>query len=240
MVTQFISSKEIIARVDNNFTIDFSDWIHSAPLWIADALALIQTTMVWESTTTDVEITGHVGLLPCNIKALRGVVYNKERLYTTTKMYNSLLDSVGLFSSEHSYELSGNRNIITTFEEGTITVIYYRPMVEYWKEHNVYLPIIPDNMVLIEAIKWFILKRLLEKGAKHPIFSLRESNVYINPAMAWEQYSRKAKNSLNLFTPDQRTLASQILRTFITDLNFSAKQVDSTQTLVYSNITLQS
>ena len=34
----FVSGGQVIARVDNKFTIDFSDWIVLTPLWILDGL----------------------------------------------------------------------------------------------------------------------------------------------------------------------------------------------------------
>ena len=42
MIYQLASGKEIIARIDNNFDIDYSDWVTRAPLWISDALDQMQ------------------------------------------------------------------------------------------------------------------------------------------------------------------------------------------------------
>ena len=39
MIYKTIDSREIIARIENDFNVDYSGWIHRAPQWIADCLA---------------------------------------------------------------------------------------------------------------------------------------------------------------------------------------------------------
>ena len=221
MVTQFTSAKELIARIEHDFTIDFSDWIAKAPLWLADALAQLDVVDVWIDTFKEIDIVDYRGTMPCNVKMLRGIDHNGLRLKSRHKIISPFYDRSWLFLSNEAYELHGDRNIITSFREGTVTVLYKTPAVEYWQEHNITLPRIPDNPFVIEALKWFVMMRILQKGTKHPTFSLRENNVYVNPAMAWTAASKRAKNHISRLTPDQRREMSGILRTFIVDLNYS-------------------
>jgi len=237
MVISFISAKEIIARINHDLTIDHSDWIPSAPLWLADGLAQLNSSAVWEDAWEEVEIAEYKGTLPCNIKVLRALDYNGERMVINGKIPSPFYDRTTLFTSKYTYEIYADRNIVTSLEEGIITVLFKRPAVEYWEEHNVYIPRIPDDPFVIEALKWFLMTRLLQKGTKHPIFNLKENNPYTNPAIAWENFSKKARNSISMLSPDQRIEASKLFRTFITNLNyFDNIQYPTLTNIAYNDI----
>lgn len=222
MNTQLTSAKEVIARIEHDLTIDFSDWIAKAPLWIADGLAQLDTTAVWEDAHEEIEIESYKGTLPCNIKMLRGIDYDGLRLTSRHRIPSPFYDRQWLYMSGESYEIYGDRNIITSFEEGTVTVLFRRPATEHWQSHNIYLPKVPDNPFVFEALKWFIMMRILQKGTKHPVYSLNNNNEFTNPGLAWTKYSRIAKNNINRMSPDQRLEAGEILRTFIVDINYNA------------------
>ena len=223
MVYSYISAKEIIARIDNRFTIDHSDWIGSSPLWIADCLAQLKLIGTWQDAHEEREIVAHQGTLPCNVRSLIAIDYNGERMNCITKVVSPFYERNTLFTSGETYELHNLNNIITSFEEGTVTVLFKRPPIEYWQEHNIYLPIVPNDPFVIDAIEWFIILRILQKGTKHPIFNLRDQNPFTNPGIAYEKAMKQAKNSVNIMNPDQREEVSVLLRTLLNDINYHNK-----------------
>ncbi len=45
------------------------------------------------------------------------------------------------------------------------------------------VPLIPNNDVLIDALKNFVMMRILQRNYRHPVLNLRDSNPYTNPAL---------------------------------------------------------
>ena len=220
MVYSWTCGKEVIGRIDNDLSIDFADWIAKAPLWIADGLAQLNIRAAWKASSDVITIEGHTGMLPCNLKLLIAIDYNGERMNTTSKISSPFFERSSLFNSPHTYEVDTNGNFLTTFEDGEVTVLSMKAPVEYWQEHNIFMPQVPNNPFVLEALKWFVMFRILQKGTKHPIFNLRDQNPYTNPGIAWDMYSKKARNSVSTLTSDERENLSKFLRTFLNDINY--------------------
>lgn len=221
---QLVSCNEIIARVDNNFDIDYSDWITRAPLWIADALALMKTTQAYEETSIDLSVIDYHVELPnvanYDIKRILGVVY-EDQLLTRIKTLNPIRQSsilLNLSKSSETYSIK-NGYIITSFQEGTITLYCEIPAIEYDELRMVYLPKIPNNEIAKQAIEWYLVYCMLRKGHKHPTYFLDSNNPITNPYLMWENLKKKARNSLGECDPEQREELSKILRNFVIDRN---------------------
>ena len=92
MIYQLTSGKEVLARVENNFSIDYSDWVGRAPLWIADALDQLQLVSSYEDKYVDLEVVDHITLLPDNIpqdiRRILGVEYNNYLLYQLVNIFH--------------------------------------------------------------------------------------------------------------------------------------------------------
>lgn len=219
MVYSYTSSKEVIGRVEHDLTIDFSDWIPRAPLWIADGLAQVNAVGYLEDAHEAVTVSDYRGKLPCNNKVLIAIDYEGYRMSCIAKVASPFYERTSLFNSKETYELTGGDFFITSFEEGEVTVLFKRPPIEYWQEHNIYLPRVPDDENMLEALKWWIMLKILQKGTKHPTFNLRDNNMYINPGLAFEYYAKKARNSMGQMTSDQREELSTMLRTFLNNAN---------------------
>jgi hypothetical protein len=240
---KYISGKELIARVSNSFTIDNSQWIYSAPLWIADGLAQLKIPMTLCYTTKSDTVTAYKCELPCDLKLLIAVEYNSTRLPRLgvfNNMNASNLADRG-YNETEGYEVVGNNWITTTFEEGDIIFHYRSIPIEYDKVNDRVIPQIPDDAYVIEALQWFIILKLLYKGFKHPVFDLSTSNEFTNPGIQWEKNKKRARNSVNIIDADERNQISVLLRKFIQNYDsYNSKFFASIDTAgtIYAPLTL--
>lgn len=221
MYYKYIRGNEVIARVMNDFTIDNSQWIYSAPLWMMDGLSKLSIPTIWQYAYYPITVSAYKFQLPCDLKLLIAIEYDSMRLRrrgTLLNMSAEGLESKG-FASDNSYELLGDGWIGTSFEEGDIVVHYRRPLCDYDKERDILIPKIPDNPFAIEALEWYLLLSILRKGFKHPVFDLNSKVPYTNPATMWETMQKRARNSLSSFDADERHEISILARTFILDVN---------------------
>lgn len=217
---QLTTANEVIARVDNNFDIDYSDWITRAPLWISDALSELRLVQAYEETSIDLDVVNYHVELPnisqYDIRRILAVVYNNE-LLTRLKTINPVRQPQMLQSLSKSVETYTIKNgyIITSFEEGVITLYFDRPALEFDVKKIVYLPKIPNNDLVKLAIEWYLLYCILRKGHKHPQYSLDSNNPLTNPYLMWETYKKRARNSMGASDPEEREELSKIIKTFV-------------------------
>jgi hypothetical protein len=86
-----------------------------------------------------------------------------------------------------------------------VYLIRYRGFpLEYSNEDGTYYPLIYNEEVLKQAIKYYLLKNILIRGYIHPVMNLKENNPYTNPAMAYDRIRIRARNKCNKFTNDRR------------------------------------
>lgn len=223
MIYQLTSAKEVIARIDNNFDIDFADWITRAPLWIADSLDQMQLISSYEDTKIDLDVEDYHFLLPDNcpndIRRIQGVEYEGVPLRRLNPI-NPIRQPQKLteYSSIETYSIK-NGYIITSFKEGTITLYYQTPAIEFDVETQTYFPKVPINSVIQGAIEWYIIYSILKRGHKHPTYSLESKNPITNPFSMWEIEKRKAMNQAASNDPEDRAEMSRIIRAFAIDLD---------------------
>lgn len=67
---------------------------------------------------------------------------------------------------------------------------------------NCELPVIPNNGLLIEAIAYYCIYKMLCRGYKHPVFNLNASQYGTNPYYIWTQLKEEAKRSILNNTDD--------------------------------------
>lgn len=223
MIYQLGSAKEIIARVENNFTIDYSDWITRAPLWIADCLDQMQMISAYEDKYIDIEVKDYKFILPDDspqdIRRILGIAYN-NRLIRRLNVINAIKQpqEVSEYDDINTYSIK-NGYIITSFKEGTIRLYYQSPAIEYDIEFQTYFPKVPISSVIQGAIEWYLIYCILRKGHKHPLYSLDSKNPITNPYSMWIQESKKAKNTGGALDSEERYQMSKIIRTFLIDVD---------------------
>ena len=89
------------------------------------------------------------------------------------------------------YLLNGNY-LQTSFEEGTVRLHYTAFLLD-----ECGFPMIPDNIYLKEAIKWYIIRQLLGQGYSHPVFNWQQANL------EWERYTNRAGNDMAMPDPNK-------------------------------------
>ena len=218
MVYKFVSGKVAIARVITDLAPDYTDWQVKAPLWILDALeyiGCIHTNL--KQTPIEGEVVNHRLQLPCDIKVLKAIEYNGERVERRQIINQSTDDTVTHAAA--FYDVIGNGWIWFSKPEGTLTIYYETPPLTFDKELQALIPLIPDEVKTITAIQWFILMKMLQTGYKHPVFDLNSRSEFTNPRVLWERECKAARNRLGSFDADGRNSISQMMRNFITDPN---------------------
>lgn len=223
MIYQLTSCKEILARIDNNFDIDYSDWLPRAPLWVADALDQMQLISAYEDKKITLTVENYIVNIPDDapqdIRRILGFEHNGyliRRLNVINPIKQPLDNSN--YNTLETYSIK-NGYIVSSFEDGEITLYYQTPAIEYDIELMQYLPKVPINSVIQGAIEWYIIYCILRRGHKHPLFSIDSKNPLTNPYSMWMQESKKAKNLASTSDPEDRSEMSKLIRTFLVDID---------------------
>lgn len=223
MIYQLASGKEIIARIDNNFDIDYSDWISRAPLWISDALDQMQMISAYVDKKITLTVENYITYLPDDtpqdIRRILGVEH-EGYLIRRLNVINPIKQpqDVSNYNSIETYSIK-NGYIVTSFEEGEIIIYYQAMALEFDIQTQMYIPMTPKDSVVQGAIEWYIIYSILRKGHKHPTYSLDSKNPLTNPYMMWIQESKKAKNVVGAMDSAERESFSKLMSTFIVNLD---------------------
>ena len=226
MIYNLTSSKEVIARVQFTYELDYSGWVNKAPLWIADALDDMQIYYDTQITKATLNVIDHKAKLPCNIRLLRAVVYNGARLEELGVInkhepedIESIEPQAKFHSSEETYELDKNGWMSLSFESGVIEVHYQSPPIEYDKETNIYFPLIPDIMEVKKALEFKIIESIMYGKHKVGDFTFNPNDVFRNPSILYNSWARRAKNKVGALDPNQRYQISKLIRSLLIDID---------------------
>jgi len=216
MTYKQISSKVCIGRVFDRFNIDYQGFIPRVPNWIHSAMNEMKVYTSMVAVTKDLEVIDYKCAIPDETKILDAVMYEGWRLPRIDVINESDADIMEeTWHPYAKYQLDNNGYIITTFEAGDIRMFIRRLPVTFDTVTNLWFPDIPENEDLLNALDWFILKRLLERGHKVNNYTLNTNNVSMNPELQWEKHRFIATNSLAAFDSDDREQISEMIRTFL-------------------------
>lgn len=220
MIYNTISSKVCIARVFDRFNIDYSGFISRVPNWVYQCMAELDIIYALQDAKEELTVTEYNTRIPYECKELIAVEYESRRL---PRIYaDNIIQVEPLSGHIHpfaNYEVSNN-HIITSFEDGTITIYYKKLPVEFDSNLRLYFPTVPDNEDVLVALDWYLLKRILERGHNVPGYSLRDANPFTNPGLAFKEQKPIARNSMLHISLDEREELSKQLRTFIKDYEY--------------------
>ena len=260
--------ERIIAKIDNDFNPDNSDWIPRVGAWCIDAMSQLNVLRT-KRKRKKLTVKDRIAYSDCPINNANIKVYDSngceikeaneaqccsnssstgdfasETSDTITELTPDTIDIVNtgransanyvLAETEndkypfryniHHYVL-GNNNI----QERNYVLVdcdkleinfdtdYIFIETEYIETvcsdlFNCELPVIPNNGLLIEAIVYYCIYKMLCRGYKHPVFNLNASQYGTNPYYIWTQLKEEARRSVLINRLDSDEDISKLFR----------------------------
>lgn len=96
-------------------------------------------------------------------------------------------------SEDRNYVLICGDTIELNYDANCIEIESLEVETEYSDYYKCDVPVIPNNGILIEAIGFYCMYKMLCRGMKHPVFNLNASQYGTNPYYQWMQLKDKAR-----------------------------------------------
>ena len=150
---------------------------------------------------------------------LESIEYDEETNELTTNVtyprrYNYMTIQNASSNSRYTYILVHNK-LEFTFDTGDIWIYYYKFPIEYSESFACKAPLVPDNENVLEYITYSIIKHMLQRGYKHPVYNLADSNPFTNVGLIVNKLRPIALNDVNDW--DKET-SDNIVKTWNTSL----------------------
>lgn len=252
--------ERIIAKIDNDFNPDNSDWIPRVGAWCIDAMSMIDCfclerkkvklavkdriatsscpidnngLKVYDSNGCKIKEAGDAqdgcaclstGGVPksgtTELSASAGLYETNNPIatapdYLVAETLNADKEWPGRYrineynlgqdnAKERNYILADCNKIELNFDTDCIVIEYDAVKTEP-TSLGYELPVIPNNGVLIEALVYYCMYKMLCRGYKHPVFNLQASQYGTNPYYIWTQIKEEARRSVlaNQFDSDE-------------------------------------
>lgn len=217
--------QRLIGKIDNDFNIDNSDWIPRVGAWVIDALSQMKC-LPMEYKKRELDVIDRVAIFPCTLNArdirvfdsngceiksegeLAGCACDDSILPTgeVIAITNPHADNqyqtteVASISRQNgrSYVLVDNNKIDLNFDTDKIIVKSYEVATYHDDYYNCDVPYIYDNGLLLEALAWYCLFKMLSRGYKHQVYSLASGQPYLNPYQQWINLKPKAAAAVKI------------------------------------------
>ena len=240
-----ISIERIIAKIDNDFNPDNTDWIPRVAAWVTDALLQLDVNLT-KRKRISLPIRNRIGISQYNLR--NAIIYDKcgnrikeatanasdcpcngspstgDLEQTTTasatdtseticnedannapdqmvseqiapNRYNIYEFELGC-DKQRNYVLIDDTKIELNFDTDCIQLEYDFIETQESELYGCELPMIPNDGVLIEALTYFCMYKMLTRGYKHPVMNLAASQYGTNPYYIWLQMKEQAKRSI--------------------------------------------
>lgn len=243
MLTKVNTNVEhIIAKIDNDFNPDNSDWIPRVGVWCIEAMSMLKVLRK-EKKKTKLIVKDRIAYSNCPIDKYNLKVYTKEGclikeandssecncdISTGEDTYTEITTTTGAVINENAQEDIVHAETINTKDYPSrynvqhytknanndknyvyvdcsklelnfdTNCIYIEQEVIVTQKSNTYgceLPVIPNNSLLIEAIAYYCMYKMLCRGYKHPVFNLAASQYGTNPYFEWNRLKDEAERS---------------------------------------------
>lgn len=249
--------ERIIAKIDNDFNPDGSDWIPRVVAWTIDAMSQLNVlrtvpkkrrlTVVDRIARSSCPIGGKELKVyderGCEVPMLNGVNrdcscasstghrtdgqsaqcdcdasyrvsvvdtgYEYNDTYGSLAITNNTLDPTKKHtvveeiysaprrgSQDRNYVLICNNTIELNYDAKYIDIVSLEVATEYSDYYKCDVPIVPNNGILIEAIGFYCMYKMLCRGMKHPVFNLNASQYGTNPYYEWIRLKDKARTGV--------------------------------------------
>lgn len=243
-----IELDRIIAKIDNDFNPDNSDWIPRVGAWVIDAMSMlnclrtetkkvalpVKERIVYSSINifdgefkvyTQCGCKVNKAVKIDNIEDFNNSPFTGEEIQTDTTGTTDFIQNPNAVESitqaisvncncpnyrynvvelQHKSNLNKDYVILSPTQlelnfDTNFVIVEYSAIATYKSpNYNIELPVIPNNGLLIEAIAYYCLYKMLCRGYKHPVFNLHASQYGTNPYYIWNDLKDKAKRSVIL------------------------------------------
>lgn len=232
MISNLVSSSEVILNVIDRYNIKSEDFVSRAGKWITECIDDLGYIVNLKSERYYSTFNNNRILLPPYCKNVVTVLIDGEKVDYNESLYSidstaSLNRGIGTISNNNlgipssipiiaetdtSFISSGmpmfyrlsNGWLHTNVATGEIEIIYKKYPTEFNDVLALELPVIPNEFDTKEAIASFILKTILMRGYIHPILNLKENNSITNPGIAYKNHKRLSRINLNAPNVDAR------------------------------------
>ena len=240
--------ERIIAKIDNDFSPDNSDWIPRVGAWCIDAMNILKVFPT-KKKKVKLIVNDKIVYSPCPINNIDITIYDKNgciikeakandsiRCYPSTGKESQsipitsntinisnndnanyapnymIAETVNDHSLSNRYNVHGynindtkvdnnyiiidSNKIELNYNTDYIYMEYDSIITNYSSVYNCDLPVIPNNGLLLEAIAYFCMYKMLCRGYKHPIFNLAASQYGTNPYYEWNKLKDEAQRSV--------------------------------------------
>ena len=278
--------ERIIAKIDNDFNPDNSDWIPRVGAWCIDAMSMLDC-LPTERKRKVLSVDNRIAYSDCNIDNVNIKVYDSKgceveeanksgcrcnppstgevsggggkagadtakasesvSIYTNNNPYGKAPDYLvaetintdkewpgryrineydygdGINKCKRTYVLSGCNQIELNFDDICITIEYDGIKTDCNNQFSCELPVIPNNGLLIEALVYFCMYKMLCRGYKHPVFNLNASQYGTNPYYLWTQIKEEARRSVIAGKVDTDDAISKLFRSNFYTFTFDSR-----------------
>lgn len=248
---KYTTVDRIIAKIDNDFNPDNSDWIPRVGAWCIDAMQQLDVLRT-KKKKVKLNVIDRIAHSNCDLDNAKFSIYDnngckikeadsesccsmidpstgegtsetsasintQELSDTVSHIHNNNAVSDKVIAetindktpykwnvrvskdnvvNEHNYVLVGSNKIELNFDADYIYL--ETDMVETYcsNNYNCELPVIPNNGLLIEAIAYYCVYKMLCRGYKHPVFNLQASQYGTNPYYIWTTLKEEARRSV--------------------------------------------
>ena len=225
-VKRRISIQRLVGKVDNDFNISESDWIPRVAAWTIDALSQLKILPMerkrrvlevsdrlalfpCEITASELKVYDKYGnevangaedKCGCPVSTIPSTGGQYQTIGVTNpnakdSAASTVLSTIVPSPDNHKFYLQGN-TIELNFDTDKIVVESLEVATYHDDYYDCEVPYIYDNGYLLEALSWYILFKYLSRGSSHPVYSLKSSSAYTNPAAQWNLLKTKAVNSV--------------------------------------------
>lgn len=219
--------ERIIAKIDNDFNPDNSDWIPRIGAWCIDAMSMLNVTPK-EKKKIKVPVKDRIAITNCPINDTRIVVYDEngckikeagdkqcgccssftgEKPRGAEQSVAEITNTTGVIVSKANYNYAEKEKNYVILDCNKIEINWDADSIcielEVIKTQKSFIydcdfPAIPNNGLLIEAIVYYCMYKMLCRGYKHPVFNLAASQYGTNPYYMWTKLKDEAERSVRI------------------------------------------
>ena len=240
--------ERIIAKIDNDFNPDNSDWIPRVGAWTIDAMNMLKVLRKKKKRTKlivrdriaysnccidelNIKVFDSNG---CEIKKANGTqscgcspstgketetipsdtsnttdviiqnpAYAPDNVIAQTvntkdypSRYNVVEQNYKTNNINRNYVIIDDNKIELNFDANYVYIEQDEIETSRSELYGCELPVIPNNGILIEAITYYCMYKMLCRGYRHPVFNLHASQYGTNPYYMWQQMKDEAARSV--------------------------------------------